>query len=50
VIHRGVDGVVKEHKFIRADNFGSRSEAEDMVLFKGRQIIDQSGGRLFGEG
>ena len=50
VISREVDGVVKEHKFIRADNFGSRSEAEDMVLFKGRQIIDQSGGRLFGEG
>lgn len=50
VISREVDGVVKEHKFIRADNFGSRSEAEEMVLFKGRQIIDQSGGRLFGEG
>ncbi len=49
VITREVDGAVKEHKFIRADNFGSRTEAEDMVLFKGRQIIDQSGGRVFGD-
>ncbi len=48
VISREVDGVLKEHKFIRADNFASRAEAENMVLFKGRQIIDQSGGRLFG--
>ncbi len=48
VITREVDGALREHKFIRADNFASRTEAEEMVLYKGRQIIDQSGGRLFG--
>ena len=46
VISREVDGAVKEHRFIRADTFASREEAEQMVLFKGRQIIDQMGARV----
>lgn len=47
VISREADGVLQEHRFVRADNFGSREEAEDMTLFKARQIIDQMGDRIF---
>ena len=47
VICREVDGAVKEHKFIRADSFGSRDEAVEMAFFKGRQIIDMQGEHLF---
>ncbi len=49
IISREVDGVLKEHRFVRADSFAARSEAEEMTLFKARQIIEQSNGRLFGE-
>ena len=48
VISREKDGVLQEHRFVRADNFGSRGEAEEMTLFKARQIIDQMGERIFG--
>jgi hypothetical protein len=37
------EGEIKEHKFIRADAFGSEEEAIEMTFFKGRQIIDQQG-------
>ncbi len=47
VIVREVEGAVKEHKFIRADSFGSREEATEMSFFKARQIIDQQGEHLF---
>lgn len=43
VLQRESDGVMKEHKFIRADAFGSEEEAIEMTFFKGRQIIDQQG-------
>jgi hypothetical protein len=48
VISRTIDGVVKEHRFVRADRFGTLEEAADFALMKGRQIIDQQGDRLFG--
>ena len=47
VIVREVDGATKEHKFIRADACGALEDAIEMTFFKGRQIIDQNGGRLF---
>lgn len=50
VISKQVNGEKAEHRFIRADTFSSREEAEQMTLLKGRLIIDQSAGRLFGEG
>ena len=50
VISKEIDGETKEHRFIRADSFTSRAEAEQMVFFKGRQIIDQLGERVFGAG
>ena len=46
VISKEVEGVMKEHRFIRADTFSTRGEAEQMTLFKGRQIIDQMGERV----
>ena len=47
VITRDVDGATQEHKFIRADSFGSREEAVEMAFFKARQIIDMQGDYLF---
>ena len=47
VIEKEVDGEMKSHRFIRADRFGSQGDAVDMTFMKARQIIDQSGTRLF---
>lgn len=46
-ITKTVDGVIKEHKFMRADRFSSFEDAESFVFVKARQIIDQSGDRIF---
>jgi hypothetical protein len=48
VIAKDVDGVRKEHKFIRADSFTTLEEAADLALSKGRQIVDEQGERMFG--
>lgn len=48
VISREVDGVVKEHRFIRADRFAGLDDAAQTALNKGRQIIDEQGDRMFG--
>ena len=42
-----VDGVRREHKFIRADSFATLEEAADFALSKGRQIVDEQGSRMF---
>lgn len=47
VISKAVDGVKREHKFVRADRFASLEEAADFAILKGRQIIDQQGARVF---
>jgi hypothetical protein len=47
VIKKDVSGVVKEHKFIRADRFMTLDDAADFSLAKGRQIVDEQGERLF---
>lgn len=47
-ISKDIDGVRKEHKFIRADRFMTREEAEDFSLSKGRQIVDDMGEKMFG--
>ncbi len=47
VISQEVDGVRREHRYVRADRFSSVEDAIEMTLFKGRQIIDQTGDRLF---
>ena len=47
VISKEIDGVRKEHKFIRADRFTSADEAADIALSKGRQIVEERGEQLF---
>lgn len=46
-ITKTVDGVDKEHTFLRADRFSSFEDAETFTFLKARQIIDQSGDKLF---
>jgi hypothetical protein len=47
-VSREVAGVLKEHKFIRADRFSTLDEAIDFSLAKGRQIVDEQGDRVLG--
>ncbi len=46
-VTKTIDGVVKEHKFIRADRHASMEDAVTFSLAKGRQIVDEQGDRLF---
>ena len=50
VITKDVGGVTKEHKFIRADRHASYDDAVEFSLSKVRQIVDQQGERMFGQG
>ncbi|MBV5265171.1 HlyU family transcriptional regulator [Pinisolibacter aquiterrae] len=47
VISKEIGGVVKEHRFVRADRFTDMDTAVEMTFTKARLIIAQSGGRLF---
>lgn len=47
VISKEIDGERKEHRFIRADRFATVSDAVDVTIRKGRQIIDEQGERIF---
>lgn len=47
VISKEIDGVVKEHRFIRADRFAGLDDAVDITLKKGVQLIDEQGERIF---
>jgi hypothetical protein len=49
VISKEVNGVAKQHRFVRADRFGSLEDAADFAIMKGRQIVDQQGERIFDE-
>lgn len=48
IITKEVDGVAKEHRFIRADRFAAKEDAIDVTLRKARQLIDEQGERIFG--
>jgi hypothetical protein len=48
-IEKVVDGVRKEHQFIRADSHASMEQAIEFSLMKGCQIIDQVGDGVFAE-
>jgi hypothetical protein len=37
----------KSHKFIRADQFASKDEAEEFAITKGKVIVDQMGEAMF---
>jgi hypothetical protein len=47
VIEKEVDGVRKEHRFIRADSHPSLEEATAFTQSKARQMIDLMGERIF---
>ena len=47
-IEREVDGVRKEHRFIRADAFATYDDAVAFTLGKAQQIVDLQGERMFG--
>ena len=46
-VSKEIGGVVKEHKFVRADRFSSKEDVVSFSLAKGRQIIDEQGERIF---
>jgi hypothetical protein len=48
IISKEIGGETKQHKFVRADRFGTLDDAADFAIMKGRQIIDQQGDRIFG--
>ena len=48
IVSKEIEGVVKEHKFIRADRFAGLDDAVDVSLKKGQQIVDEQGERIFG--
>jgi hypothetical protein len=48
VISKEIGGEVKEHRFVRADRFGSKEDATEFTFAKARQIIDMQGDRIFG--
>ena len=47
IVEKLVNGVRKEHKFIRADRHASYDDAVEFSLAKARQIVDQVGERMF---
>jgi hypothetical protein len=47
MISKEIDGVRKEHPYVRADRFTSIDEAAEIALVKGRQIIDEQGENIF---
>ncbi|HET9903188.1 MAG TPA: HlyU family transcriptional regulator [Xanthobacteraceae bacterium] len=46
-ITKAIGGIVKEHRFIRADRYPSLDVATEFSLTKARQIIDEQGERIF---
>lgn len=48
VVSKEIDGVTKEHRFVRADRFAGLDDAVDVSIRKGIQLIDEQGDRLFG--
>ena len=47
VVSKTVDGVLREHRFVRADRFADESSAADHAIIKGQQLVDQLGERMF---
>lgn len=47
IIEGLVDGVVKTHRFVRADRGTDLDEITELTLSKGRLIVDQQGAGLF---
>ena len=48
IIEREIEGVRREHRFVRADAFASYDDAVTFTLSKARQLVDLQGERMFG--
>jgi hypothetical protein len=48
VVSKEIDGVMKEHRFIRADRFAGLDDAVDISIKKGIQLVDEQGEKIFG--
>src|SRR4051812_15443887 len=48
-IEKEIDGVRRQHRFIRADSHPSMDQAVEFSIQKGCQIVDQMGERVFAE-
>ena len=49
-ISKVIDGERREHKFVRADRCPGIDDAAEMTVRKAKQIIEQSGDRMFKPG
>ena len=49
VVSKEIDGVLKEHRFVRADRFAGLDDAVEVSLRKGQQIVDEQGERIFSQ-
>jgi len=49
VVSKEIGGVVKEHRFVRADRFSGLDDAVEISLKKGQQLVDEQGERIFGQ-
>jgi hypothetical protein len=47
VITKEVAGLIKEHRFVRAETHPSHEAAVEFSIAKARQLIDEQGDRLF---
>lgn len=47
VVSKEIGGVVKEHRFIRADRFAGLDDAVDISIKKGIQLVEEQGERIF---
>jgi hypothetical protein len=47
IVSKEIGGVLKEHKFIRADRFASLDDAVEVSLKKGIQLVDEQGDKVF---
>ena len=46
VVSKEIDGVLKEHRFVRADRFAGLGDAIEVSLRKGQQIVDERTTRI----
>lgn len=50
LISKEIDGVLKEHHFIRAETHPSKEAADAFSVGKAKRIIDELGDRVFQDG
>jgi len=48
IVAKEIGGVIKEHRFIRAEMHPTREAAIAFSIAKAKQLIDEQGERLFG--